>query len=60
VEELTIPVLLHAEEVAVSSYTINGLQQWTDTKEIFCKIYSLKCILKETKERVFKKGRKIK
>jgi hypothetical protein len=52
--ELTIPCPFFADDIAVGSFTTDGLQQETNQIAKFCKMWGLKCNLK--KVIVFKKG----
>jgi hypothetical protein len=52
---ITIPGLLFADDLAVSSFTINGLQKEIDKIVRYCKELNLKCNLIKSKIVVFKK-----
>jgi hypothetical protein len=58
--QITIPGLLFADDLAVSSFTSNGLQKEIDQIVRYCKEWNLKCNLRKSKIVVFKKGGKLK
>jgi hypothetical protein len=56
----TIPGLLLADDLAVSSFTSSGLQKEIDQIVRYCKEWNLKCNLSKSKIIVFKEGGKLK
>jgi hypothetical protein len=52
--------LLFADDLAFSSFRINGLQKTVDQVTKCCREWNLKCNLNETKILVFRKGGKLK
>jgi hypothetical protein len=55
-----IPGLLFADDLAVSSFTINSLQKTIDQVTKYCREWKLKCNLNKTKILVYKKGGNLK
>jgi hypothetical protein len=60
VGKMSIPGLLLADDLAIGSVTVTGLQMGIDNLTKYCKDWSLKCNLKKTKILVCKKGGKLK
>jgi hypothetical protein len=58
--KVSIPGLMFADDLAIGSFTVNGLQRGIDRIVKYCSDWNLNCILKKTKILVFKKGRKLK
>jgi hypothetical protein len=56
----TVPGLLFVDDLAVSSFTSNGLQKEIHQIVRYCKEWNLKCNLSKSKIVVFKKGGKLK
>jgi hypothetical protein len=56
----TIPRLLFTDDLAVYSFTSNGLEKEIDQIVRYCKEWTLKCNLSKSKIVVFKKGGKLK
>jgi hypothetical protein len=55
-----IPGLLVADDLAFSSFTINGLQKVADQVTTYCREWNLKCDPNKTKILLFKMGGKLK
>jgi hypothetical protein len=51
---------MFADDSAIGSFTVNGLQRGIDQMVKYCGDWNLKCDLKKTKILVFKKGGKLK
>jgi hypothetical protein len=49
VGKMSIPGLLYADELAIGSVTVTGLQNGVDNLTKYCKEWSLKCNLKKPK-----------
>jgi hypothetical protein len=56
--KMSIPGLMFAADLAIGSFTVNGLKRGTDQIVKYCGDWNLKCNLKKTKILVFKKGGK--
>jgi hypothetical protein len=56
----SIPGLTFADNLAIGSFTVNGLQRGIDQIIKYCSDWNLICNLKKTKILVFKKGGKLK
>jgi hypothetical protein len=56
----TIQGLLFADDLAISSFTITGLEKAINQAVKYCKDWNLKCNLKKSKTLVFTKGRMLK
>jgi hypothetical protein len=55
--KMSIPVLIFADDLAIGSFTENGLQRGIDQIVKYCGDWNLKCNLKKTKILVFKEGK---
>jgi hypothetical protein len=51
---------MFADDLAIGSFTVNGLQRGIDQMVKYCGDWNLKCNLKKTKILFFKKGGKLK
>jgi hypothetical protein len=60
VGKMSMPGLLFGDDLAIFSVTVTGLHKGNDNLTKYCKDWSLKCNLKETKILVCKKGEKLK
>jgi hypothetical protein len=58
--KMSIPGWMFADDLAIGSFTVNGLQRGIDQIIKYCSDWNLKCNLKKTKILVFKKGGKLK
>jgi hypothetical protein len=58
--KMSIPGLMFADDLAIGSFTVNGLQRGIDQIVKYYNDWNLKCNLKKTKILVFKKGGKLK
>jgi hypothetical protein len=58
--KMSIPGLMFADDLAIGSFTVNGLQRGIDQMVKYCGDWNLKCNLKKTKILVFKNGGKLK
>jgi hypothetical protein len=58
--KMSIPGLMFVYDLAIGSFTVNGLQRGIDQMVKYCGDWNLKCNLKKTKILVFKKGGKLK
>jgi hypothetical protein len=55
--KMSIPGLLFADDLAIGSFTVNGLQKGIDQIVKYCSDWKLKCHLKKTKILVLKGGK---
>jgi hypothetical protein len=53
---ISIPGLMFADDLAIGSFTVSGLQRGIDQTVKYCSDWNLKCNLQKTKILVFKKG----
>jgi hypothetical protein len=60
IRKMSIPGLLFADDLAIGSFTVNGLQRGISQIVKYRSDWNLKCNLKETKILGFKKGEKLK
>jgi hypothetical protein len=58
--KMSIPGLMFADDLAIGSFTVSGLQRGIDQIVKYCGDWNLKYNLKKTKILVFEKGGKLK